>query len=117
MYETIRGAFMRDSNVTCVIKFQTSRNIRNSLRCGGNILSGECEGDGCMSSPAFPVIGHSRGADDSGMTLRDYFAAKALQGLISKGAFKNIEESEGIKLLCKQAYKFSNGMLEEREKP
>ena len=32
--------------------------------------------------PAFPIPGLHNDADFNGMTLRDYFAAKAMQGLI-----------------------------------
>jgi len=49
----------------------------------------------------------------SGMTLRDYFAAKALQSLIS------IYEPEGqdrcIPNCARDAYSFADAMLKERE--
>ena len=59
---------------------------------------------------AFP---ESRGIQHRGMTLRDYFAAKAMQGMKSSevdGAFY----SDGN--LVKNAYKIADAMIEEREK-
>ena len=45
--------------------------------------------------PAFPVLhwisGESTGAEE-GMTLRDYFAAKALQGLLASETNASMEE-------------------------
>lgn len=51
-----------------------------------------------------------------GMTLRDYFAAKVLQGISSlddKGTFNNIEEAlEGQAKYC---YKAADAMLKQRD--
>ena len=56
--------------------------------------------------PAFP---HSRlGSDHDGMTLRDYFAAKAMQGLITNP--KNVGRA-GASL----AYQMADAMLAARE--
>ncbi len=61
------------------------------------------------SEPAFPVL-----ADSShyyGITARDYFAAKALQGLLAcpehRGTWGDF---------AKDAYRFADAMLEQREK-
>jgi hypothetical protein len=35
------------------------------------------------SGPAFPFIDNASLLEHSGMTLRDYFAAKAMQGLVA----------------------------------
>ena len=56
---------------------------------------------------AFPSDGF-----DSGMTLRDYFAAAALQGLIANKPYMGIDTS----LMSDWAYKVANAMLNEREK-
>ena len=60
---------------------------------------------------AFPLF-----IDDAevyrGMTLRDYFAAAALQGLIANKPHKGIDTS----LMSDWAYKVANAMLNEREK-
>ena len=62
--------------------------------------------------PAFPVV-QGCGAD-KGMTLRDYFAAKAMQGYVhysaanSKFIFSNND-------LAKEAYSIADAMMEARK--
>ena len=60
--------------------------------------------------PAYPVPSdypmHS-----TGITLRDYFAAAALQGLSSTPMFYN-----DIAFMCMRAYTIADAMLEERAK-
>jgi hypothetical protein len=65
--------------------------------------------------PAFPIPRHTRHFDnsqgaymqDDGMTLRDYFAAKAMQALIDNdGLFSEIPT---------QAYALADAMLKARE--
>jgi hypothetical protein len=73
--------------------------------------------------PAFPAKIHKRapGAaeiwgsrDHPGMSLRDYFAAKAMQGLL---ADPSILEEEGIhEAYAASAYRFADAMLAERGK-
>lgn len=46
--------------------------------------------------------------DQTGMALRDYFAAKAMQGLLAS----DVESS--LKLFAAQAYKVADAMLEAR---
>lgn len=72
--------------------------------------------------PAFPS--EQYGAfDDSckGMTIRDYFAAKALSGMIAQGGLgfmgwhpSNWDSSKG---LAKSAYEIADAMLAARVKP
>ena len=72
--------------------------------------------------PAFPNP-HLR--DDSGMTLRDYFAAKAMQGYISAKAWHpdfvfptafNFEEGKrAADAVAVSAYKWADAMLKARE--
>ena len=76
---------------------------------------------------AFPVIGLC-GADDesAGMTLRDYFAAKAMQASItcfaSPGyatALRTIAKADGntdVEYLSRMAYEQADAMLKERNK-
>jgi hypothetical protein len=62
--------------------------------------------------PAFPVQSvyiEDQETNSHGMTLRDYFAAKAMQGFISCGGPCNIE------LDTKAAYVWADYMLEARE--
>ena len=65
--------------------------------------------------PAFPDPGRAQSAKQReilkghGMTLRDYFAAKAMQGLVTK-------RSCSLDELPKFAYLFADAMLAERSK-
>ena len=57
--------------------------------------------------PAFPYFGHLGWSQSEGMTLRDYFAAKAMQALIDNdGLFSEIPT---------QAYALADAMLKARE--
>ena len=57
--------------------------------------------------PAFPHFGHTGWSNSGGMTLRDYFAAKAMQALIDNdGLFSEIPT---------QAYALADAMLKARE--
>jgi hypothetical protein len=62
--------------------------------------------------PAFPiVIEHEKYVHAEGMTLRDYFAAKALQGMLAEnggGAVRN-------ETLAEFAYDIADAMLKARE--
>jgi len=64
------------------------------------------------NNPAFPsskvILGKT--FDNEGMSLRDYFAAKALQGLLA-----NPEHTWGESVYAKFAYKLADAMLESRE--
>lgn len=57
--------------------------------------------------PAFPVPA-SAFNDMEGMTLRDYFAAKAMQGFISRGGNYSAEFD------ADRAYAFADAMLKAR---
>jgi hypothetical protein len=65
--------------------------------------------------PAFPVpevstaTGQVKIADAAGMTLRDYFAAAALQGLVARGAFVNNTDE-----LAFTAYNMADAMIKKR---
>jgi len=54
---------------------------------------------------AFPVV--VDGYLHEGMTLRDYFAAKAMQGLLINGNVKGID-------LIKQSYQIAEAMMKSR---
>ena len=56
--------------------------------------------------PAFPVSPYK-----SGMTLRDYFAAQAMQGLLSDGVGSLSDEE-----LADWAYKLADAMMKARDK-
>lgn len=59
---------------------------------------------------AFPYDFGDRTRESKGMTLRDYFAAQALQGLIAGG-----ELGAGVDDLAKTAFKAADAMLRRRE--
>lgn len=63
--------------------------------------------------PAFPVLhwinGESTGAEE-GMTLRDYFAAKAMQAEMTDGIHEN-----DFAWSAARAYKMADAMLKARE--
>jgi len=64
--------------------------------------------------PAFPSppIQHSNGfySTGNGMTLRDYFAAAALQGILARGQSLSSKKDEVL-----EAFKYSDAMLKARE--
>ena len=65
--------------------------------------------------PAFPLVRSPVGLPDQqhwGMTLRDYFAACAMQALIAPGA---IFDDNDIAKISKAAYAVADGFLAERE--
>lgn len=70
---------------------------------------------------AFPSHGSMGERVESGMTLRDYFAAKAMQGMISSGTgysiYKEKEVITGPRAMAPKAYEYADAMLAEREKP
>jgi hypothetical protein len=62
--------------------------------------------------PAFPVQSiyiEDQETNSRGMTLRDYFAAKAMQGLLSSDVNAKLED------FAKQSYKVADAMLKARE--
>ena len=60
--------------------------------------------------PAFPTNAMSHDEFDIGMTLRDYFAAKAMQGLLSDGVGSLSDEE-----LSDWAYKLADAMMKARQ--
>lgn len=65
---------------------------------------------GNTGGPAFPTLadnGHAMNQD--GMTLRDYFAAKAMQSLLLAA-----KTSQDVDLLSKGAYQMADAMLKAR---
>ena len=65
--------------------------------------------------PAFPQASYNmKGGYDitGGMNLRDYFAAKAMQGILSSPQYWIGEDSQ----LVNAAYEMADAMLKEREK-
>ncbi|MCK7100483.1 hypothetical protein L8P93_23430 [Enterobacter kobei] len=63
--------------------------------------------------PAFPVAGSEHNYPIEGMTLRDYFAAKAMQALVTSGL--NTGAWGDYADLSKSAWSIAEAMLVERE--
>jgi len=68
--------------------------------------------------PAFPFSslepeGPAVYKDNEGMTLRDYFAAKAMAALFDSDAGHNAMECQ---MIAEEAYAMADEMLKEREK-
>ncbi|EHM0713737.1 hypothetical protein JDT53_12485 [Escherichia coli] len=74
---------------------------------------------------AFPVDsvverdekGHLHGFEISsaGMTLRDYFAAKAIQGMLSNSGMWDLVNERHAELAAEDAYQVADAMLRARE--
>ena len=62
-----------------------------------------------QNTPAFPYVCDADFDYGTGMTLRDYFAAKAMQGLLSSDVYAPVEK------FAKQAYVMADEMLKARE--
>ena len=60
--------------------------------------------------PAFPNV-NEMGYGDIGMSLRDYFAAKAMQGMLSNNKINPISDYE----FCLKCYNYADAMLKARE--
>lgn len=60
--------------------------------------------------PAFPAK-DSDGYWAEGMTLRDYFAAKAMQGICTNSALGNWS----AKIIAREAYEIADAMLKARK--
>lgn len=69
-------------------------------------------------APAFPTLeAHGFNCGTPGMTMRDYFAAKAMQSMIEKcGQYDPVKESKTHKSVAEIAYQFADAMLLERAK-
>ena len=82
-----------------------------------------------MNEPAFPSLHYSdknevgeekEYSSFEGMTLRDYFAAKAMQGALSKSDCKSLvvlSETNCLGNLAMHAYRMADAMLKSRTEP
>jgi hypothetical protein len=61
--------------------------------------------------PAFPSHGSMGEVAHEGMTLRDYFAAKAMQGMVTDPSW----QGGTCKTVASVAYEMANAMLKARE--
>ncbi|PBP34607.1 hypothetical protein CCL11_21870 [Pseudomonas syringae] len=69
-----------------------------------------------FSHPAFPVPGLHHDEDFNGMSLRDYFAAKALQGTMSSPQIKGNSDLDSWRPedFADFAYRIADAMLAAR---
>lgn len=72
---------------------------------------------------AFSQSGYAQWEPEGGMTLRDYFAAKAMQGMMSNDNLLNRYKISGEEnyispdvMACTAAYSMDDAMLEARNK-
>jgi len=69
------------------------------------------------NEPAFPLHNHGAqtlGMHLSGMTLRDYFAAKAMQSMVEGKGSGSLEQG-GYTAVSMMAYKMADAMMKARE--
>lgn len=67
--------------------------------------------------PAFPLHNHgvqTLGMHLSGMTLRDYFAAKAMQGICAGRDEAGILIHHGFEWIASESYKIADAMIKAR---
>ena len=64
--------------------------------------------------PAFPIV-YALGDFDRGMTLRDYFAAKALQGILASSTEWSDVSWNACKLMAKDSFNIADEMMKARE--
>ena len=65
-------------------------------------------------TPTFSINNEARVTavgGEGGMDLRDYFAAKAMQGIVSRGILKEVP----LELYAENAYKMADAMMKARE--
>lgn len=66
-----------------------------------------------MNRPAFPAMHYDLADNEHGLTMRDYFAAKAMQGLLAQ--FQGCANGCDPVHHAKWAYEMSDAMLKARE--
>lgn len=77
--------------------------------------------DADTGGPAFPLHVPTLAYGDAsetfeGMTLRDYFAAKALQAMVTKSDGQSkTGGKKGVQLIAAYAYEFADAMLKARQ--
>jgi site-specific DNA-cytosine methylase len=98
------GAHVRQQRVPAAVAGAGPSQLRRRDR------QGDCS---VSEKTAFPTPGTQHTSPQGGMSLRDYFAAKALQGLLAVGhPFKGESATE----LAKVSYAYADAMMTERAK-
>ena len=74
---------------------------------------------GDNGGPAFPNVPDGAGDKwddwDKGMSMRDYFAAKAMQGAIANNSFADTGSDHEIEWVVRLSYKYADAMLKARD--
>jgi hypothetical protein len=65
-----------------------------------------------MNIPAFPAPAGVSHITEQGMTLRDYFAAKAMQGF---AAMSDVDGFSSVEEMAEMSYKWADAMLKVRQ--
>ena len=63
--------------------------------------------------PAFPAMHYDLADNEHGLTMRDYFAAKAMQGF---AAMSDVDGFSSVEEMAKMSYKWADAMLKARGK-
>ena len=65
-----------------------------------------------MNIPAFPAPAGVSHITEQGMTLRDYFAAKAMQGF---AAMADVDGFSSVEEMAEMSYKWADAMMKVRQ--
>ena len=65
-----------------------------------------------MNQPAFPAMHFDLADNEHGLTMRDYFAAKVMQGMMANGQVLKLVSDE---TLASAAYEMADAMLKARQ--
>ena len=68
-----------------------------------------------MNEPAFPAMHYDLADNEHGMTLRDYFAAKAMQGMLANPKLEKQILLAGKSWIEESAWAVADAMLKTRE--
>lgn len=64
-----------------------------------------------MRTPAFPAMHYDLADNEHGLTMRDYFAAKAMQAYLSSPRGASLPDE----VIAREAYKTADAMMKARE--
>jgi hypothetical protein len=67
------------------------------------------------NTPAFPANHFDLGATEHGMTLRDYFAAKAMSSSLVNATLPSEHWPKALPLIADFSYKMADAMMEARK--
>jgi hypothetical protein len=71
--------------------------------------------DSMNNPPAFPLSGDWSQIKEKGMTLRDYFAAKAMQGIFASNTEHDHADEHIFDAVAEAAYLQADAMMKARE--